>query len=181
MNIEINLIGLDNITKELEKIKKKINSKLLFDYLAKKSIDAINEIAEKKLQNSSNYKQHNKYELLDNGFMIYNDVSSVDGTYYSLIIEYGSGTKMSSDSPGHIGQSNSFTNSGGKYWFVKADEVDLSSYGFEAKHFKSDGFEGDLYQVFGQEPKYIYTDAARIIQKNINKWFNEYILLDEEE
>lgn len=173
MDLKITIHGLDRVIQKLENYEKIVTSPQLFEYLAKKSIRLINEEATKKLQYSNNYVAHNKYELINNGVIIYNDVQNVNGMHYSLIIEYGSGVKAEGE---HIGTTSAFQNSGNTFWYVRAEEVDLSQYGYATTTYN----DTELYRVYGQEPKHIYTDAKAKIRKNINKWLNEYIKLARE-
>lgn len=172
MNIEVK--GLDECIGLIQNLNKILNSKELFKYIAEESIKIINKNAKSKLSQYSNYINSNKYKLTDDGIEIYNDVQSETGKHYSLIIEYGSGiyAEMS-----HTGTSKTFLESGHVYWLVPVEEgSDLESYGFEVVDIDlGDGQVGSFYKVFGQEPKHIYTDAAKEIEKNLVNWTMQFI------
>lgn len=148
MTIEVK--GLDEVINKLDKMEKVIKSQGLKNYIAEEAIKVINKIAEERLSQSGNYIKNNKYEITNEGILIYNDSKTDEGQNYSLIIEYGSGTYAEME---HIGQTPEFIESGYEWW-----------YGF-----------GKNIKVHGQSPKHIYNDAAKEIQKNISKWASEYI------
>ena len=172
MKIEVQ--GLDEAINLLEKLDKVINSEKLKIYIAKKSINEINKIARKKLDYNSNYIASNKYNILDNGILIYNDVQNQNGKYYSLIIEYGSGIYSELS---HIGTTKTFKNSNYTYWLVPVESgSNLENYAFDIIDIKlEDGSIGSFYKVYGQEPKHIYTDASKIIENNLIKWTLDFI------
>lgn len=146
------------------------NNQKLNEYLAPKILEIINEESKSKLNTSDNYIAHNKFTFIDNGILFYNDVQSSDGTYYSLIVEYGSGTHAEGE-PFHHTATYDFTS--GLYWLVPVEEggslmqtnypiITIEPY-------------GDFFMVFGQEPKHIYTDAAKKIRDKSKEWMAEYI------
>lgn len=147
MNIEVK--GLDECIKMLQKLKETLKSEELFKYIAEKSIKIINKYASERLENNSNYIEANKYDIISNGVIIHNDVKNPEGEYYSLIIEYGSG--VYAELP-HIGTTEEFIESNYTSW--------ISGLGV---------------RVTGQEAKHIYTDAAKEIEKNLSKWTSEFI------
>ena len=151
MEYTIEIEGLDEVIQMLNDFENIISSDGLKEYLAEKSIKEINKIAKERLANSSNYIESNKYEIGKDYILIYNDVQN-ENSHYSLIIEYGSGLKMDNSKAEHFGNTPEFRQSGYEYWI-----------------------NGLGIRVTGQEPKYIYTDAAKIIEKNITSWANEYI------
>lgn len=165
----IEVEGTDKVIKYVKEMEKKLKSDDVKKYLAEKMIILINRESKSKLENSINYVAHNKYEILDDGILIYNDVQNDNGEYYSLIIEYGSGVYAEGE-PFH--HTESYDNSGGLYWLVPVENgSSLMNTGFDIITLES----GDYFKVYGQEAKHIYTDAAIKIQKNINRWLKEYI------
>lgn len=172
MDIEVH--GTEEILEYIEEIENKINSNDLKEYLAKKMLDIINQESENKIENNLTYTDHNKYEILDDGILIYNDVQNDDGEYYSLIIEYGSGI-YAEGQPFH--HTDSYENSGGLYWLVPvANGSSLERTTFPIIDIKlQDGSIGSFYKVYGQEAKHIYTDAAIKIEKELSNWIRDYI------
>ena len=172
--MEIEVQGLDKALKLLEKFNKVILSDDLKIYLAKKSIEVINKIASERLDYNSNYIANNKFKLINNDILIYNDSKNSNGRNYSLIIEYGSGMYAEL---GHIGTTKTFENSGYVYWLVPVEDgSNLENYAFDVIDIKlEDGSVGSFYKVYGQEPKHIYTDAAKIIENNLSEWAKEFI------
>lgn len=165
----IEVEGTDKVINYVKEMEKKLKSDDVKKYLAEKMIILINRESKNKLENSINYDAHNKYEILDDGILIYNDVQNDNGEYYSLIIEYGSGVYAEGE-PFH--HTESYDNSGGLYWLVPVENgSSLMNTGFDIITLES----GDYFKVYGQEAKHIYTDAATKIQKNINRWLKEYI------
>jgi hypothetical protein len=150
--MEITVKGLDEIIQNLQDTQKLIKSNELKKYIAEQSIKEINKIAQERLSQNGNYISNNKYEIVDNGILIYNDVQNEDGFNYSLIIEYGSGTHAEIE---HIGTTDEFIESDYTYW--------ISGLGV---------------RVSGQEPKHIYTDAAKIIEKKLSTWGSEFLKLN---
>jgi len=151
MEYTIKVDGLDEVIQIFKKLEDIISSDGLKEYIAEKSIEEINKIAKERLANYSNYIESNKYIIGKNYIEIYNDVQT-EYSHYSLIIEYGSGLKMDSSKAEHFGDTPEFILSNYEWW--------LNGLGFK---------------VTGQEPKYIYTDAAKVIEKNIAIWGIEYI------
>lgn len=165
----IEVEGTKKVINYVKEMEKKLKSDDVKKYLAEKMIILINRESKSKLENSINYVAHNKYEILDDGILIYNDVQNDNGEYYSLIIEYGSGVYAEGE-PFH--HTESYDNSGGLYWLVPVENgSSLMNTGFDIITLES----GDYFKVYGQEAKHIYTDAAIKIQKNINRWLKEYI------
>lgn len=168
MNIEVT--GLDEAINLLNRIQKITKSTKLKEYIAERAIEEINKIAKSKLSQNDNYINSNKYTLTEKGILIYNDVKTEDGSYYSLIIEYGSGTNAEMN---HIGGTNKFIESGYTYWFTPESVApQIGSYNY--KEIITENGE-KLYMVFGQRPKHIYTDASKIIERNLIKWASEFI------
>lgn len=170
----VKITGLDKCIKMIDNYSKIINSKELYEYIAKESIKVINKYAKSRLDNSSNYTSSNIYEISDKKIKISNEVKNSQGKYYSLIIEYGSG--MYAEKP-HFGDTKTFVESGYVYWLVPVEEgSNLESYGFEVVDIDlGDGQVNSFYKVFGQEPKHIYTDAAKEIEKNLVNWTMQFI------
>lgn len=138
-------------------------------YLANKMIEVINRLAEERLSYDENYIKSNKYKINDEGILVYNDVTNASNEHYSLILEYGSGLYAEKN---HIGQTETFIASGYMYWFVPEDEApDLFAYPYERIETDS----GVLYKVYGQTPKHIYEDSAKIIERNVARWIWEYV------
>ena len=166
----IKVTGLEKFSNRTGSLKKIIESNELKEYVAKRSIEEINKIAQERLQKSENYIANNKYTITDSGIKIYNDSQTSDGFYYSLIIEYGSGTLREKESIAHT---QTYASSGGAYWYVpEAEAPQLSEYSFP----RVTNEAGEVfYMVFGQDPKHIYTDAAKMIEKNMRVWVVTYI------
>ena len=138
-------------------------------YLAKKVIEAIDRLADERLSYDDNYKKSNKYEILSNGVRIYNDVINQSNEHYSLILEYGSGLYAEKE---HIGTTPTFKASGYMYWYVPEEEApELFEYPYE----RIETDNGVIYKVYGQTPKHIYEDAAKLAERNIARWVREYI------
>lgn len=166
---EIKIQGTKKVIDKLNRVEEIIKSNDLKVYIAKKSIIAINRIAEERLSYDDNYIKSNKYTINDNSIVIYNDVENQNKEHYSLIIEYGSGLYAEKQ---HIGKTPMFLASGYMYWYVPEDEApDLFAYPYERIQTE----EGVLYKVYGQTPKHIYEDAAKLIERNIARWIKEYI------
>lgn len=160
MTIEIT--GLDEALNLLEKLDSLCQSNELKEYIAERAIDEINKIAKSRLSTNDNYISNNKYKITKDGILIYNDVQAVDGSYYSLIIEYGSGTKAEGS-----------YNTGKVYWYVPEEKgPNLKNYNYKS-YTTEDG--ETIYMVFGQKPKHIYNDASKIIENNITKWALDFI------
>lgn len=150
MGITIKSQGLTKAINMFKNLEKTLLSEKLYDFIAEKAIEEINKQAKDKLQTSDNYISNNKYERTDKGIVIYNDSATEDGFNYSLIIEYGSGAYA--EMP-HIGNTLEFVESNYEWWYAFGKNI----------------------VVHGQEPKHIYTDAAKIIRKEINSWITEFI------
>ena len=170
MEFSINISGLDEAVNLLKKYQEIISSDGLKEYLAEKSIDEINKIANEKLQSSENYNANNKYKITDNGVVIYNEIQSQDGTYISLILEYGSGIYAEYEKfPKHTA---TYEKTGGVYWLVPVTSgSSLFNTDYEIITLES----GDYFKVFAQTPKHIYTDAGKVIESKITTWIEEYI------
>ena len=161
---------------KINKIGEIAKSEDLKKYLAEKAIAVINRLADERLSYDENYTESNKYEISDEEITIYNDVVNENNEHYSLILEYGSGIYAEKE---HIGETDTFKASGYMYWYVPEEKApELAKYtdsengkGFE----KIETSKGTLYKVYGQTPKYIYEDAAKITQRNIARWVREYI------
>lgn len=169
--ITIEVKNFDKVCNYLNFLDKELdNSNGLNEYLAQKVLDVINEESISKLNSSENYVAHNKYKFMDNGILFYNDVQSNDGTYYSLIVEYGSGTHAEGE-PFHHTKTYDYTS--GLYWLVPVENgSSLMNTNFPIITIEP---YGDFFMVFGQEPKHIYTDAAKTIKKNLKPWTQEYL------
>lgn len=169
MNLKITSEGLDKAINFFRKLEQTVLSEKLFDYIADKAIDEINKIAQERLQNSENYIANNKYKKISKGIEIYNDSETKDGINYSLIIEFGSGVYAEGE-PFH--HTFTYEVTGGLYWLVPVEEgSNLFETDYEIITLES----GDYFKVYGQEPKHIYTDAAKIIEKELPTWANEFI------
>ena len=165
----ITIKGTKQVIDKINSVEQTMMSKDIKEYLAKKMISIINTLSEERLSYDENYSKSNKYEILENGIFVYNDVTNGNGEYYSLILEYGSGLYAEQD---HIGQTPTFNASGYMYWFVPEEEApELFDYPYE----RIETEEGVIYKVFGQTPKHIYEDSAEIIQRNVARWVREYI------
>lgn len=152
MKYKIEVEGTEDFIRILDKMEDVIQSNELKEYIGKQAIKVINNAAREKLENSSSYIDHNKMEIQKNGILLYNDVENTNGVRYSLIIEYGSGTKMDEENAEHMGTTPEFIESGFEWWYA-----------------------GNHVKVHGQDPKYIYTDAAIKIEHEINDWISDYL------
>lgn len=170
MNIKIDVIGTDKCISKIHKITQLIQSDDLKEYIAKKAIAVIERDARKKLSKNDKYINHNKYEICKDFILIYNDVENDSGEHYSLIIEYGSGIYAEG---GSNNSTETYAKTGGLYWYVPEEEAQgLFDYAYP----RYETEEGQVfYQVFGQTPKHIYTDSAKVIQKNLQIWVNQYL------
>lgn len=173
---EIRIQGTKKVIDKLNRVEEIIKSNDLKVQIAKKSIAIINRLANERLSYDEKYIKSNKYTIDDKSITIYNDVINTQGQHYSLIIEYGSGIHAKKE---HIGETDTFKASGYMYWYVpeeKAPELAMYTDSENGKGFeKIETSKGTLYKVYGQTPKHIYEDAAKIIQKNLAKWIREYI------
>lgn len=166
---EIRIQGTKKVIDKLNRVEEIIKSNDLKVQIAKKSIAIINRLADERLSYDEKYIKSNKYTIDDKSITIYNDVENESKQHYSLIIEYGSGLWAEKQ---HIGKTPTFLASGYMYWYVPEDKApDLFAYPYE----RIETEEGVLYKVYGQTPKHIYEDAAKIIQKNLARWIREYI------
>lgn len=162
MDVIIDVTGIEDCIKFINSIPNLVDDDNFKQYIGENAVKEIVEIAKTKLGTFDEYVTHNQIKILNNGVLIYNDVQNVSGEYYSLIIEYGSGTKADTE-----------YNTGTVYWYVPQDKgPDLDRYNY--KSFISKTGE-TIYVVYGQEPKHIYTDAANIISEKLSKWAVEYI------
>lgn len=165
----IEIQGTKKVIENINRIENVIKSNDLKVYIAKKIIKAIDRLADERLSHDDNYKKSNKYIIESDKIIIYNDVSNENGQHYSLILEYGSGIWAEKE---HIGKTQSFSASGFMYWYVPEEKApELSEYPYE----RIETENGVLYKVYGQTPKYIYEDAAMLVERNISRWINEYM------
>lgn len=169
MNVEIQVTGLEEAIKKIERVQKIASSNELKEYIAERAIEEINKIAKERFSQSNNYVSSNKYELIKNGILIYNDVKNDNGECYSLILEYGSGTYAEGEAFHHT---KTYDMTGGTYWLVPVEESSsLMNTTFDIITLDS----GDYFKVYGQQPKHVYTDAAKIIQKKLVEWADDFI------
>lgn len=167
INIEIQ--GTKQVIDKINEVEKKINSNDLKEYLAKKMIKIVNALADERLSYDKKYVKSNKYEITSDYIKIYNDVENENHQHYSLILEYGSGLYAEM---GHIGKTPAFLASGFMYWYVPEEEApELMEYPYERIETET----GVLYKVYGQTPKHIYEDSAKVIERNASRWVREYI------
>ena len=165
----IELQGTKQVIDRINSIEKILNSNEIKEYLAKKMINVINRLSDERLSYDENYKNHNKYQITDEYIRIYNDVENESGQHYSLILEYGSGIYAEKE---HIGKTDTFIATGYMYWYVPEEEApELIEYPYE----RIETSEGVLYKVYGQTPKHIYEDSAKIIENNVARWVREYV------
>lgn len=166
---EIKIQGTKQVIDKINRVKSITQSNALKEYLAKKMISIINEVADERLSYDDNYIKHNKFKIEEDAITIYNDVENHNHEHYSLILEYGSG--VYAELP-HIGQTQTFIATGYMYWFVPEEEApELFDYPYE----RIETENGVFYKVYGQTPKYIYEDSAKIIERNVARWVREYI------
>lgn len=165
----IEIQGTKQVIDKINRIEEIVKSNDLKIYLAEKSIAVINRLADERLSHDENYVKNNKYKIEEEGILIYNDVVNNSNEHYSLILEYGSGLYAEKQ---HIGTTETFIATGFMYWYVPEEEApELFDYPYE----RIETDTGVLYKVYGQTPKHIYEDAAKVIQRNIARWIREYI------
>lgn len=165
----IKVEGLEKVQNKLKYLQDALDSTELNEFIAEKAIQVINQLARERLDQSDNYIESNHKKVTKDSILIYNDVHKEDGTIYAAMVEYGTGVYSTK---GTIGKSESFKISGGLYWLVPVEEGNtLDGYGFEVITLDS----GDYYKVYGQTPKFIYEDAAKIIEQRISKWGSEWV------
>ena len=170
MDVTIKVTGIEDCINFINDIPKLIENKNFKQYIGENCVKVINEIAEKKLKISSKYNASNKIKILKTGVLIYNDVKNDNGSFYSLIIEYGSGTQAEME---HIGATPKFIESEFEYWFVPEDVApSLSQYSFKKIITKENV---TLYMVFGSKGKHIYTEATQKISEKLSEWTKDYI------
>ena len=166
---EIKIQGTKQVIDKIERVEAITKSEGLRKYLAQKMIAVINRLADERLSYDDNYKNHNKYQINSDSIVIYNDVQNNNGQYYSLILEYGSGLYAEK---GHIGKTPTFIATGYMYWYVPEEEApELFEYPYE----RIESENGVFYKVYGQTPKHIYEDSAKLIERNVARWVREYI------
>jgi hypothetical protein len=166
----IEIEGLEKVRKKLELLQNTLDSNELDDYIAEKAIDVINRLAKERLTEYDNYILSNHKKFGKDEIIIYNDVQNDNGFIYAAIIEYGSGVQAEKPS---IANSDTYKATGGMFWYVPEDEApELSEY-YGEPFIAADG--RSLFKVAGQTPKYIYEDAAKLIQRNIGRWASEWI------
>lgn len=166
---EIEIQGTKQVIDKINYIEGVLKSSKIKQYIAEKMIFIINTISEERLSYDKNYTKSNKYKINDDSIVVYNDVANNSGEHYSLILEYGSGLYAEKE---HIGETPTFLASGYMYWYVPEEEApELFEYPYE--RIESDS--GVFYKVYGQTPKHIYEDSAKIIERNVARWVNEYI------
>lgn len=165
----IEIQGTKQAIDKIKKIEDVTKSNSLKVYLAEKMISVINRFADERLSYDENYVKSNKYKIDDESITIYNDVANASNEHYSLILEYGSGLYAEK---GHIGSSETFIASGFMYWYVPEEKApEISEYPYQ----RIETDNGVIYKVFGQTPKHIYEDSAKVIERNIARWIREYI------
>lgn len=170
MDFEITIRGTEQCINRIDKLEKFAQSDELKKYIAEKAIAVINRNAKARLNESESYVNNNKFKISKNGILIYNDVQNSEGTYYSLIIEYGSGIYREKDS---IHTTQTYEDTNGLYWLVPVEEgSSLFSTDFEI--ITIEGL-GDFFKVYGQTAKHIYEDSAKTIQSNLSRWVREYL------
>lgn len=166
---EIEIQGTKQVIDKINKIGEITKSDGIKKYLAEKTIKVIDRLADERLYYDNNYKKSNKYEIYEDKVVIYNDVTNNNGEHYSLILEYGSGLYAEKE---HIGKTDMFKSSGYMFWYVPEEEApELIEYPYDRIETES----GVLYKVYGQTPKHIYEDAAKLVERNITRWVREYI------
>lgn len=149
MDFNIKVTGIEDCINFINSIPELIDDDNLKQLIGENSIKIINQIAQSRLENYSNYIQSNKIKTYKTGVIIYNDVEDDYGFNYSLIVEYGSGLNAEEQ---HIGTTEEFIESGFEWWYA-------------GRHIK----------VTGQNPKHIYTDAAIEISRLLPKWVTTYV------
>lgn len=166
---DIKIQGTKQVIDKINKIEGIMLSSNIKKYIAEKMISIINTLSEERLSYDKNYSKSNKYEIKENSIVVYNDVTNNNGEHYSLILEYGSGIHAEKE---HIGNTPTFFASGYMYWYVPEEEApELFEYPYE----RIESENGVFYKVYGQTPKHIYEDSAKIIERNVARWVNEYI------
>lgn len=170
MKYTIEIDGIKELKDTLNKIPKLVKSNKFKQYIGENCVKVINRIASERLIMHNEYNSQNIIEILKDGVLIHNDVKNDNGTYYGLIIEYGSGTNAEIE---HIGTSPKFQESDFEYWYVPEEIAPkLSNYGYK----KIVTNTGEIiYMVYGQNPKHIYTDAAKEIASKLEEWAEIYI------
>lgn len=167
---DIKIQGTKQVIDKINKIEGIMLSSNIKKYIAEKMISVINRLAKERLDYDKNYIKSNKYEIKENSIEVYNDVTNSNGEHYSLILEYGSGLWAEG---GHIGKTDTFKATGYMYWYVP-EEYAPELFDYYPKT-RVETENGVFYKVFGQTPKYIYEDSAKIIERNVARWVNEYI------
>lgn len=175
IEIDVSMTGTEEIIKSVETIEKKLKSKDIKEYLAKKMINVVNEETKDKLEYFNSYINHNKYYIDNDSITIYNDVQNEDGQYYSLVIEYGSGTYKEGEDFSHTA---TYDNTGGLYWLVPVNKTNnnLENYNYQIITITlEDGTKEDFYKVYGQTAKHIYRESSIRIEREINQWIIDYL------
>lgn len=167
--ITIEIQGTKEVIDKINKIESILKDDDIKKYLAEKMIAVIQRIADERLSYDDNYIKHNKYQINEDSIQIYNDVENNNHEHYSLILEYGSGLYAEKE---HIGKTKTFLATGYMYWLVPEEEApELFDYPYE----RIETENGVFYKVYGQTPKHIYEDSAKIIERNVARWVREYI------
>lgn len=166
------------LIESIERIEKAFDSKDFLEFLANKCLKALNVIM---LDNLNGYDEHsvfeskldeyrdnNKYEILDNGILIYNDTNMgqnemwwvspktrenyPDGISIAYIVEYGTGIKGTSQDDWQT-EVHAYPN--GEWRFVNPDT-------------------GFLKYSTGSEGRFIYQKLLEEIEREIGVWVDEY-------
>lgn len=177
IEISYSLEGLDDIANQIKKL---IPSKGLYEFIAKKSMQALKEISVRSLStyddNSidlSYYVNNHKYEIIGDKLRIYND-STIDISNKNMsdekkqnypdfelslakVVEYGIGYTGS-----HTDQTD-----------VEDWEYDKNGYGSKGWYYMDDG--GNIHWTSGFEGRLIFSQLGNYIIENAGKWIKEYI------
>ena len=177
---EYSINELDKYIKYIEKIENALNSEKLYRYLERNMYSELLKICEQEdvasIQRGDEYMQGNDSEIEKNSITIFND-SQIDiqaaNTFFnesakqnypeflslSKLIEYGTG----------IEGVRSGVDTNGEW------EYDLNNHGDSGWDWNNTSFSQFPSHTLGQEGKAIFYKLQLNVEKNINKWIEEFL------
>lgn len=199
LKIKTEVDSLEKLDKYIDFVKKMLKMKTDKDFqkfMQQKCLETIRKVAEQRFATHTTTNEELKIEYLNNnkirditdeGFVIYNDLSVVkpdtrfsEGYTFSvaLAFEYGTGFV----GMGSVNAPASYEYNVNKNYVVKDDEVVYGWWLSILKNGNNPHFgtsrSGKAVITGGYEGMEIYRFSAIEIQKNLNKWLNEYFEKD---
>lgn len=177
--------GIKEMYNFLDNIEKMLTSKELYEFIAKKCIEELNEISAERLStydkeniDLSYYVSRHQYKIEGDKIIIFND-STIDISSKNMsettkakypaqlslakIVEYGIGY------------------TGANFTVVPSDSIlpnddwayDVNNHGFKGWYYIDDN--GEVVWTNGFEGRLIFNELVNRIKQNAGKWVNEYI------